>query len=160
VVILGHNQRMSYRASDARQRLLDEVARAAKHLGSALADLGETYDRLDELSADRLEEQLFTPVRTAYGRAQRAYISFARRFDLPARTFEPPVRPLPADPGSGIERAAESLRSADEVLATLQDSMLPVEVGDPDLRADLTTVRELIADAPRHARDIVRTLGR
>jgi hypothetical protein len=151
---------MSYRASDARQQLLDQVARAAEHLGSALADLGEAYDRLDERTGDRLEEQLFTPVRTAYGRAQRAHTFFARRFELPVRTFQAPVRPLPTDPGHGIERAAESLRSADEVLSTLQDSMLPVEVGDPELRSDLTAVRELIADAPRHAREIVRTLGR
>ena len=46
------------------------------------------------------------------------------------------------------------------MLATLQDSMLPVEVGDPELRAGLSAVRESIGPLPGRARELLRTLGR
>ncbi len=151
---------MSYTSADARKQVLDEVAKAADHLGAALAALGEAYERMEEHAGDRLEQELFRPVQSAYGRAQRAHSSFANRFDLPAHTFEAAPLRLPTDPRHGIEFAAEQLRSADELLATLQDSMLPVEVGDPELRADISHVRELIADLPGRAREIVRVLGR
>jgi hypothetical protein len=38
--------------------------------------------------------------------------------------------------------------------------MLPVEVGDPQLRAGLSEVRRLIAEVPARAHDLVRTVGR
>ena len=38
--------------------------------------------------------------------------------------------------------------------------MLPVEVGDPELRAGLEEVRELLSALPGRARQLVRTLGR
>ena len=38
--------------------------------------------------------------------------------------------------------------------------MLPVEVGDADLRAGLTDVRGLLGDVRARAREVVRTLGR
>ncbi len=38
--------------------------------------------------------------------------------------------------------------------------MLPVEVGDPELRAGLAEVRELVGHLRRDARELVRTLGR
>ena len=59
-----------------------------------------------------------------------------------------------------IARAAASVERADATLATLQDSMLPVEVGDPELRAGLEDVRKLLGEVPGHARQFVRTLGR
>jgi hypothetical protein len=46
------------------------------------------------------------------------------------------------------------------VLATLQDSMLPVEVGDPELRADLEQVRSLLQGLGARAQQIMRTFGR
>jgi hypothetical protein len=46
------------------------------------------------------------------------------------------------------------------VLAALQDSMLPVEVGDPPLRAGLEDVRRLIGELRGRSRELVRTLGR
>jgi hypothetical protein len=49
---------------------------------------------------------------------------------------------------------------ADNALATLQDSMLPVEVGDPELRAALADLRELVGTLEVRARELVRTLGR
>jgi hypothetical protein len=38
--------------------------------------------------------------------------------------------------------------------------MLPVEVGDPPLRAGLAQVRVLLGDIRRRTREIIRTLGR
>ena len=46
------------------------------------------------------------------------------------------------------------------MLADLQDSMRPVEVGDAELRAGLAEVRALLAPLPDRAREILRTLGR
>jgi hypothetical protein len=42
----------------------------------------------------------------------------------------------------------------------LQDSMMPVEVGDAELRAGLAAVRSSVEEARERARDITRTLGR
>jgi hypothetical protein len=151
---------MSYTSADARGQVLDELAKAADHIGVALAALGEAYERMDEFSGDRLEQELFRPVQSAYGRAQRAHTAFAGRFELPTHAFEAAPPRLPTDPKHGIEFAADELRRADQLLATLQDSMLPVEVGDPELRSDISHVRELIAELPARAREIVRVLGR
>jgi hypothetical protein len=38
--------------------------------------------------------------------------------------------------------------------------MLPVDVGDPELRAALADLRGLIGDFSRNARELVRTIGR
>jgi hypothetical protein len=38
--------------------------------------------------------------------------------------------------------------------------MLPVEVGDPELRAALAGLRELVGSFDVHARELVRTIGR
>jgi hypothetical protein len=37
---------------------------------------------------------------------------------------------------------------------------MPVEVGDPELRAGLAEVRELLGDVRSRAREFTRTLGR
>jgi hypothetical protein len=49
---------------------------------------------------------------------------------------------------------------ADQMIAELQDSMLPIEVGDPELRAGLSQTREALGAVPVRARELVRTLGR
>ena len=59
-----------------------------------------------------------------------------------------------------LERAVEAVEDADVALASLQDSMLPVEVGDAELRGGLSEVRELLGDLRGRARELVRTLGR
>jgi hypothetical protein len=59
-----------------------------------------------------------------------------------------------------LERATEAVDDADETLAHLQDSMMPVEVGDAELRAGLAAVRELIAQLQTRAPELMRTLGR
>ncbi len=152
---------MTYSTADARQGLLDQVAAAADEIGVALAALGEAYELLDEATADRLEEELFRPVQTAYGRVKRTHAEFAARHGLRARTFEPAVRGLPSQGVRGfVDGAVEAVGRADLALGTLQDSMLPVEVGDAELRAGLSEVRRLLGDVPARARQFVRVLGR
>src|SRR5919201_301630 len=146
--------------AEARQQLLDTVARATDQIGFALTALGAAYEQLDELRADQLEKQLFRPVQVAYGRARRIHAEFASRHGLADRTFEPPSPGL-ASTGAKtfIERAVVSVTRADEALAELQDSMLPVEVGDPELRAGIADLRGLVGDLAPRARELVRTIG-
>jgi hypothetical protein len=152
---------MAYTSKDARQQLLDSIAAAIEELGVALAALGEAYEQLDERSADKLEEQLFRPVQIAYGRAQRTYLEFAQRYELSGRTFAPASQAAPSTGVKGlIEHAVDSVAGADGTLSTLQDSMLPIEVGDAELRTGLREVRELIGHISANARAFVRTLGR
>jgi hypothetical protein len=153
---------MPYGTREARQELLDEIARAVDELAVALAALGAAYEQLDEHTADRLEEQLFRPVQVAYGRLKRTHAAFAQRHGLPAREFAPAAAPgLPSQGVRGfLDRAQEAVEDADAVLSELQDSMRPVEVGDPPLRAGLAEVRALLADLTARARELVRVLGR
>lgn len=152
---------MAYRASDARQHLLDTVAEAIEELGFALASLGAAYEQLDEFTADRLEEELFRPVQGAYGRARRTHAEFADRHGLEGRTFQPASPGVPSSRARGfIDDAVDALRRADDTLSGLQDSMLPVEVGDAELRAGLADVREQIGGLAGRARELIRTLGR
>ena len=116
---------------------------------------------LDEPTADRLEAELFRPVQLAYGRLQ------ARMPSSPVRTTCRRTglsRPTPRSPATmaraPIDHAVDSLAGAESRLAELQDSMLPVEVGDPPLRAGLAEVRTLLGPLPGRAREIVRRLGR
>jgi hypothetical protein len=153
--------RVPYTTADARQQLLDTVAEAAEALGSAVASLSEAYELLDEGNADRVEETLFRPVQLAYGRARRTHADFAERHGLPARTFTPAIAGAPSKGARGfLDSAVAAVGDADRMLATLQDSMLPVEVGDAELRADLEDVRSRIGGLGTRARELERTLGR
>jgi hypothetical protein len=150
-----------YTTADARQQLLDTVAAAAEELGAALASLSEAYEQLDERNAETVEEELFRPVQTAYGRTRRAYGAFAERHSLPGRAFEPAVAGAPSRGVKGfLDSAVQAIGNADQLLATLQDSLLPVEVGDIELRADLEQVRALLQGLGARARELVRTFGR
>jgi hypothetical protein len=152
---------VSYIAREARQELLDTLGEAIDEIADSLAALGEAYEQLTTLPADRLEEELFRPVQAAYGRAKQTHAGFAQRQDLPARTFVPANPGLPSTGIRGfVDSAVASAAEADAVLADLQDSMMPVEVGDPELRAGLAEVRELLGAVPGRAREFVRTLGR
>jgi hypothetical protein len=152
---------VTYVTADARQNLLTEVARAIDTIGAALAALGTAYELLDETTADRLEAELFRPVQLAYGYAKRTHDGFAGRHglavgDFPAATPPAPshgVKPLIEDTVADVERA-------DASLAELQDSLLPIEVGDQELRAGLSDVRERLGEIRGRARLFVRTLGR
>jgi hypothetical protein len=152
---------MSYTSEEARTQILQDVAGAIDQLGLALANLSEAYELLDEDSADQMEQAIFRPVQSAYGRAQRTYSSFAGRHGLPARSF------AAASPGQHahdakayVERAIDAIEAADHQVAELQDSMLPVDVGDTELRAGLSETRSAIAEAPARGRRLLRVFGR
>ena len=152
---------VAYIAGEARQELLDTLGEAIDDIAAALAALAGAYEQLGTLPADRLEEELFGPVQAAYGRAKRTHVGFAKRHGLPGRTFTPAPPGLPSTGVRGfIDGAVASVGEADAVLAELQDSMMPVEVGDAELRASLAEVRELLAHVRARAREFVRTLGR
>jgi hypothetical protein len=152
---------MAQPTEEARREILDAVAAATDEIGAALALLSEAYERLDEQSADRLEEGLFQPVQTAYGRARRTHSEFAARYGLPTQTLAPASRPAPSESVRDLlVGTVEAAATADTTLATLQDSMLPVEVGDPELRAGLSEVRRLLGDVQARAQDLLRTVGR
>jgi hypothetical protein len=151
---------MSFTAAEGRRQLLDDLAAAIEQLGLALTALGEAFEQLDEHAADRLETQLFRPAQSAYGRAQRTYTEFAARTGLPGRRFSTPAPGLPEQAGEAVARAIDQLELADATLANLQDSMLPVEVGDLELRNGLAEVRTAIAHVPARGRELLRVIGR
>jgi hypothetical protein len=151
---------MSFTTAEGRKQLLDDLAEGVERVGAALAALGEAYERLDEDTGDRLEAQLFRPVQAAYGRGLRTHSEFSGRAGLSPRTFPEPAVGLPAAPRDEIARAVDQVHLADETLGSLQDSMLPVEVGDPELRAGISEVRSLISPVPARARELLRSLGR
>ena len=152
---------MPYTTADARQQLLDTLAEATDKLAAAVAAVSEAYERLDERNADSVEQTLFRPVQSAYGRAQRAHAAFAERHGLPARTFEPAIAGAPSLGARGfLDSAVAAVGDADRLLGTLQDSMLPVEVGDIALRADLERIRSLLDGLGARTRELERTLGR
>ena len=152
---------MAYTSAEARQELLDVFAGAIERIGLALAALGAAYEQLDEQNADRLETELFGPVQVAYGRAKSTHTQFAARHGLASRAFETPSPGIPSTGAKGfIDNAVNAVAEADGALAGLQDSTLPTEVGDVELRAALTDVRERLGGVRQRARELERTLGR
>jgi len=152
---------MAYTEEQARQQLLDAIAEATDDLARALAALGAAYEQLDDQQAERLEEQLFRPVQHAYGRARRTHDQFAARYGLPGREFDPPAPGAPSTGVKGfIDEAVDAVARAEAELVALQDSLMPVEVGDADLRAGMAEVRALIGQVSQRARGFVRTFGR
>jgi hypothetical protein len=146
---------------EARQQLLDSLARAIDEIGFALASLGAAYEQLDVQHADELEEELFRPVQLGYGRARRIHAEFAGRHGLPSREFGSSSPGLPSIGAKGfIDNAVVAVGKADNALAELQDSLLPVDVGDPELRAGLADLRGLVGNLGQRAREVVRTIGR
>jgi hypothetical protein len=152
---------MTYTTVEGRQQILDALATAGDEIAMALALLSEAYEHLDEGTAERLEEQLFQPIQAAYGKAKRVHGGFAQRHDLQGHTFVSPSQVAPANGTKDlIDAAVDAAGRADGMLGELQDSMLPVEVGDVELRAGLSEVRELIGSVRPRARELVRMLGR
>jgi hypothetical protein len=152
---------MAYTSAEARQELLDGFAEAVDGIGLALAALGAAYEQLDEHNADRLEAELFGPVQRAYGRAKSTYAQFAARHGVAGRSFEAPSAGIPSTGAKGfIDNAVAAVAEADGALSALQDSSLPTEVGDVELRAALTDVREQLGGVRQRARELERTLGR
>jgi hypothetical protein len=152
---------VAFTTAEGRQELLDTLAQAANELGFASACLAEAYEQLDEQSGDRLEVACFRPVQLAYGRAKRAHTEFAGRHGIQAAAFgDQPTGLASQGAAAFIARAVESVGVADRTLADLQDSMLPIEAGDEELRAGLKAVREPLGEVPLRAREFLRGLGR
>jgi hypothetical protein len=152
---------MSYTNVEARQQMLDALAVATEQLARAVSSLSAAYEQLDELQADALETQLFRPVQHAYGRAQRTHAGFADRHGLGRTAFTPPTPEAPSTGVKGyIEHAVDAVGAADRELAALQDSLMPIEFGDAELRAGLSEVRQLIDGLPLRAREFLRVFGR
>lgn len=151
---------MGYTTEEGRTQILDDAAAAVEQLSLAIASLGEAYEHLDEQSGDRMEAQLFRPLQSAYGQLQRTLGEFAQRAGLPGRSFQAAPPPAPEDPRASLEHAADAIQAADEILAELQDTLLPVEVGDQLLRSGLSGTRSVIARLPGACDEFIRTLGR
>ncbi len=147
--------------AEARQQLLGSLGDSIREIGSAIASLSAAYEQLDVARADELEEKLFRPLQLAYGRAKRTHAAFASRYGLTIGDLEPRSAGLPSTGVRGfMDNAVVAIERADHGLAELQDSLLPVDVGDPELRAALADLRELIGNLPGRARGLVRVIGR
>ena len=152
---------MALTRTEAHEQILGDLQSAIESLDLAVACLGEAYEHLDEESQDRLDSTLFRPVQKAYGLAKKTQDRFAKQ------TGGATLDPEPAGPGlasqgaqSFIEQAVDAAANADSAIADLQDSMLPIEFGDPELRGALAGIREPLAGVPTAAREFLRTLGR
>jgi hypothetical protein len=152
---------MAITTAEARRQILDDLAGALDQLGLAVACLSEAFEQLAVDAADRLDADLYRPVQKAYGRGKRTHAQFAQRVGLAGDTFEPPSAG-PASQGAKelIQKMAAAVTDADRRVAELQDSMLPIEAGDAELRAGLGEVRELLEPVPRAAALFLRGLGR
>lgn len=152
---------MAITAREARERILEELGAAVDGTAFAVACLGAAYEQLSVMAADRLEAELYRPVQKAYGRGKRTHDQFAERCGLPGREFDSPSAGRPSQGVKAfVEGALHAAAAADHRIAELQDSMLPIESGDAELRAGLAEVRDLLGELPGAARDFLRTLGR
>lgn len=152
---------MAFTTAEGRQQILDAIGDAGVQLAFAISALSAAYDALDERTGDRLEAELFGPVQKASGRLLRTGTAFAGRIGMEATPVdlarEPPAnRPVPGLVADAVSAAT----GADEILAELQDSMMPVEVGDRELRDGLAEVRTALGGITGHARELLRVLGR
>jgi len=146
---------------ESRQRILGDLAGAIDQLALATACLTAAYELLTVNPADRLEAELFAPVQRAFGRCKRTRSQFAERTGFESGQSEPPPAGRPSQGvKSFVERAVAAAGEADLILAELQDSMLPIEAGDAELRAGVADVRQLLSGLPVAAREFLRTLGR
>jgi hypothetical protein len=151
---------MAYTNLEGRQQLLDELGGAVDAIAMAIAALGEAYELLDEQTGDKLEEILFKPAQHASGRAKRTYGDFAAKHGFPPRSFAPGGAPHAHRPKDHIDNAVSALQRADAELGELQDSMLPIEVGDAEVRAGISETRAILGPLPHAAHELERRLGR
>ena len=152
---------MAITQAEARQQILDDLGGANERIAFAVACLGTAYELLSIGPADRLEAELYGPVQRAYGRGKRTRMQFAERTGFEVSEYESPSPGLKSQGAKAfVERAVVATADADRRLADLQDTMLPVESGDAELRSGLSEVRTLLAVLPGNAREFLRTLGR
>ena len=134
---------------------------AANQIEISLGYLADAYEQVDVGVAEKLEQQLFGPVQAAYARVARTRTEFGERHGLAAEGLNADQSPArPHGPHALIEGAVDAVEHADRVIGELQDSLLPVEVGDAELRTGLSDARALLAPLPARARELLRTLGR
>lgn len=152
---------MAITRQEAQEQILAELASATDRVALAVACLGEAYEQLSDDEGDRLEADMFRPAQKAYGLGKRTHDGFAKRVSRPALSLEPPS---PGRPSQGakafVERAVEAAADADQMIAELQDSMLPIESGDAELRAGLAAARASLDGVPAGAKPFLSTLGR
>lgn len=152
---------MAMTTAEARSQILDDLAAANDQLALAMACLGEAFELLDVMGAERLEDELYRPVQKAYGRGKRTHAQFAERVGLPGDVFDPPSAGRTSQGVKAfVERARDAGAESDRRLAGLQDSMLPIEAGDAELRAGLSEIRELLGELPVATQRFLSTLGR
>ncbi len=151
---------MAVTAEEARGLVLDGIGMAVDRISIASASLSEAYEVLDDATADRLEETLFRQVQRAFGKAKRTEASYAERNGMAKRSIEPLADSGGGDAKALIAQAVEACEEADRFISSLQDDPLTLEAGDPELRAGLAEVRELLGGLSVAARDMVRGLGR
>ncbi len=152
---------MAITRQEAQEQIIDALAVAVEDIALAVACFSEAYEQLPDDSADQLEAELFRPAQKAYGRAKNTRDGFAARFDLAAPEPEAAAPGLKSQGAKVfIEKAVAYTSAADGTIAQLQDTMLPVESGDPELREGLAVVREGLNGLPSVARNFLRTLGR
>ena len=152
---------MAITTLEARRQILDDLAAALDQLGLAVACLSEAFEQLAVDTADVLESDLYRPVQRAYGRGKRTHAQFAQRMGLSGDTFEPPsAGPTSQGARQLVQKMAAAVTDADRRIAELQDSMMPIDFGDAELRAGLSDVRELLEPVPGKAGQFLRTLGR
>jgi hypothetical protein len=152
---------VSFTTREARDRIIGDLEAAEEELGQAVASLGEAFELLPEASGDRLENELFRPTQKAYARIKRTRTGFAERV---SQDTDEPARRAAGPPSQGakgfLEEAVRAVSQADLILSELQDSMMPVEGGDAELRASISEVRELVAPVGVASRGFLSTLGR
>ena len=68
---------MAITTAEARTQIVDDLGAATDQIALAVAFLGAAHELLDDLTADRLEADLFRPVQRALGRAKRTRGAFA-----------------------------------------------------------------------------------
>ncbi len=152
---------MSVSRDQGSRQILDQLGAAIDQLEFAVSALGAAYELLTSAPADRLDSQLFRPIQRALGAAKRTESGFAAQAGLPTRREGLGSPGLPSQGvKSFIETASAAASEADRRIAQLQDSMLPIEFGDPELRAGLGSIRETASIVPAAARSYLRTLGR
>lgn len=152
---------MPISTQESHERIVGDLGAAAEQLALAVACLGEAYEQLSVMAADRMEADIYAPVQRALGRTKRTRSQFAERVGREASPI--------ADPQTGrssqgakvfIERAAGATTQAGGLIADLQDTGMAIESGDAELRAGLSEIRDLLAPVPAQAREFLRTLGR
>ena len=147
--------------AEARRQILDDLGAANERIGFALGVLGVAYEELTAAPGDRLEEHLYRPVQKAYGRGKRTRSQFADRVGLEIEEVDPATPGLRSQGVKAlVQNAVAGAGEGDRLISELQDTMLPVESGDAELRSGLSEVRGHLSGLPAASREFLRTLGR